>query len=168
MERIHGGDNMQKSSCLFRRLSRTVAVSLGLCLAGPAVAAGPFDGIYQLADTTEFYSVHQSGSQMIVGNFIVANGFQIGVLLSNGQQFNTPRLDFWNLFSGPVSGSVAQLQGEAVFGACSVLASASFSETGATLTIHSVNTTPAGATQGINCTAVVPSVSSSYGLVKVF
>ena len=158
---------MRTTSNLFLRMSRRAAVLAGLCLAGHAIAAGPFDGIYQLAGTEEFYSVHQNGSRMIVGNFIVGR-FPIAMLLTNGQQFNATRLDYWNLFSGPISGSVAQLQGEAVFGACFLSATANFTQAGATVTVNSVSQTLAGSGQGTNCAAVLPPAGLSFGLVKVF
>lgn len=158
---------MKKTTDLFRRMRRRAAMLLGLCLAGPAFAAGQFDGIYQLAGTEEFYSVHQNASRLIVGNFIVGR-FPIGILLTNGQQFNATRLDYWNLFSGPISGSVAQLEGEATSGACFLAATASFTQTGATVTVNSVSQTLAGAGQGIYCAGVLPAVGTSYGLVKVF
>lgn len=137
--------------------------------ADTAFAAGLYDAIYQLPGTQEFYSVHQSGNSLIVGNFITQQGFQVNAPLSNGQQFTTPRLDYWNLFSGPLNGATASLQGEAVFGACYITETVTFSPSGAAAVINSATNTAAGNAQGIDCPGLFGGfVGNPFPWTKVF
>lgn len=132
------------------------ASAMLLALCGHVSAAGLYDGIYQYGSALEWYSVHQSGNGMIVGNFISHRNFPIAWSLSNGQPYLSQTNDYWNLFGGTMSGASATLQGEVVAGACNVTLNANFSVAGRiTVTITAVSPTVRGVAQGINCDTVL-------------
>jgi hypothetical protein len=69
--------------------------------------------------------------------------------LANGQTYVAPRVDNWDLLSGPVVYGVASVQGETAFGACTVNAQIDFSNL--TFRFLTFTATQSGLVQGVNC-----------------
>lgn len=118
-----------------------------------AVAAGPYDSIYNLPGTAEYLTVHQNGTNMIVGHFKTLPASGIVFYLGDGQAFQIQRADMWDLYSGVISGNTVVLVGEMAYGACESTKRAVFSASGVTITQVSIRNTPAGTAAGISCGA---------------
>ena len=148
---------------------------IAMAVCNSAAAAGIYDGIYQLPNSQEFYSVHQSGSGMIVGGFSVSPASGINSLLRNGQLFTITKANIWDLFSGsasvpttPSSIVTANLQGEVDYGACSASINVVFSPSGTTVRYTGYTQTSAGVAQGVNCSAIFNSILSRNGGLNTF
>ncbi|MDB5946735.1 MAG: hypothetical protein JWQ33_1761, partial [Ramlibacter sp.] len=122
-----------------------------------AVAAGQWDGIYQVGDKA-FLSVHQNGSSIIIGAFSTIPSWNIMVLLTNEQGFVPPRIDQWDLFSGTLFGSTVTVTGETAYGACNSSATITFTTAGATITRNFLSNTAAGTAQGVNCASLFQTI----------
>lgn len=135
-------------------------------------AAGAYDGIYQLAGSEKYYSVHQKNASMIFAGFYVEPQSQFYDTLENGQNYVPNRLDHWDLYTGQVSGAFVSLRGESAFGACVLTHDVTFNANGATITLTGATATPSGVSQGINCTqvmnALIAVTGRTYALNKVF
>lgn len=130
---------------------RLFAALVAVCFSTAALAAGPYDGIYNVPGTKEYLSVHQNGSWMIVGNFSTIPASNIVYYLGDGQQTMPTRMDKWDLFSGTISGNSVTLVGEIAYGACSSQTGAVFNSSGVTVTQQYISTTALGIAQGVNC-----------------
>jgi hypothetical protein len=152
-------------------LKKTVGVS-ALCFAGPLMAAGPLDGIYQIEDFESWLSVHQSGSHVIVGEFFKISG-TFSQALRNGQTYSTDVGSRWNLLSGDlVSGSNSlTIVGETQLGACFTNYRIDFGAPQLWMELVSMTTTPAGAAKGIDCPgeyAARTTKGTWYKIYKIF
>ena len=137
---------------------------------GSASASGPYDGIYSLPGTQLYWSIHQNNGGIIVAAFNTIPASNIFLYLSNGQYFDIPRLDVWDLFSGPLSGTHVTLTGEMAYGACLATYSATFSASAVTVTGISFVNTPFGNSRGVNCPGLFQYTSGwiTQTLPKVF
>ncbi len=143
-----------------KKLIAHTLVTMAAC--NTATAAGIYDGIYQLTGSQEYYSVHQTGTGMIAGRFIVSNSNGSAVFLLNGQRFVIPFANFWDLYSGTASVPTAaiptvtaNLTGEIDGGACNASINIVFSAFGASFTHTSYTQTAAGITQTIDCIGIL-------------
>src|SRR5205809_4063017 len=85
---------------------------------GQAAAAGVYDGIYQVASTDEYYSVHQNGSRIVIGAYYVFPRSILSISSPLGG-FAPPQSNLWDVLGGTFSSATAaQLTGEFGFGEC--------------------------------------------------
>lgn len=131
-----------------------------------ANAAGPYDGIYNVPNTSEFLSVHQNGSHVIIGGFATVPATGIYYSLGDGQIFPPTRADNWELFSGDSFGSTVVVTGETAFGACESDKLVVFTGSEAIVTQLYVRTTAIGFTFGINCPSYQDFFVSRLGLTR--
>lgn len=152
------------------------AVLLAVLLSNKALAAGPFDGIYQIPNTREFYSVHQSGNGIIIGLFTVTPApTGLTLTLSNGQRFRVANVNTWDLLSGSITSvtaaspnATANVQGELGGGACIASISIVFSATGGVGRATGFTQTAEGAAQSINCNQLFQDFAARFGGFAVF
>ena len=124
---------------------------LALSMAGSALAAGLYDGIYQHpTDTNNYLSVHQNGTTLIVASYNTIQSTNVTYYSAIGN-FTPARADIWDLLVGTISGNTAFLSGEIIYGACSMQMNMVFDAKGATATLLSVQNTNAGNAQGMRC-----------------
>lgn len=133
-----------------------------------ATAAGPFDGIYSVPNTSEFLSVHQNGNRVIVGGFSTIPASGITFFLGDGQQFPPERADLWELFSGDSSGSTVFVTGEIAYGACEADKRVEFNGSTAVVTQLFIRTTSVGFRYGINCPAYQDFLISRFGFTRTY
>jgi hypothetical protein len=132
--------------------------------AASALAAGPYDGVYQYGLSSTYYSVHQNGNTLLVVSLgsVPANGigFSIGSYVVHP---NT--VDFWAYSIGPLStGSAARVSGIGVWGACDVTTDVSFDGVGnAYATFVAASNTPFGTQQGVNCVSLYQTLVATVG-----
>lgn len=134
-------------------------------LTASAFAAGPYDAIYQSSTSASTYAaVHQNGGNVIIAIYDSrpSNGSSID---TRGGTIVPPKLNFWDVFSGPIAGSVTTVTGQHNYGGCVQTVDVVFSDTGFTATVTADAPTPAGITAGLNCTT---GVGSSGLFVKVW
>lgn len=130
---------------------------LGLALAlvgASAMANGPYDGVYQYGLSPVFYSVHQSGSTLLVASMgsLPLSGVQIG--LGAGFTVVPSSIQHWTYSIGSINGNTARVTGLANFGACSTTTDVTFDGQGnAYGTFVNSVTTLFGSQQGVNCPA---------------
>jgi hypothetical protein len=122
-----------------------------LCLAGPLMAAGPLDGIYQFGDAEDWLSMHQNGNHVVVGSFFNVAGPSYVTIL--GKQFQGNKAGIWELLGGDLAanGTSLTVSGESRYGACQATYFIDFSAPQIWVQWVSLTTTPAGAAQGIDC-----------------
>lgn len=133
---------------------RSLLAGVAVFLSGTASAAGAYDGIYQVPGLQEFYSVHQSGNGLIIGGFFTQPQSTYFYTLINGQRYTPPRNDNWDLFSGPIAGARAVVEGETASGACTASLEFVFGSP-TVITILNMQPTASGLSQGINCASVL-------------
>lgn len=133
-----------------------------------AMAGGPYDGIYNLPSTPEYLSVHQNGTNMIVGWFSTIPATGIMFNLGNGQQFPPARVDIWDLFSGVISGNSIRLVGEVAYGACNSTMDAAFTASSVTVTQKFISTTSLGNSYGIDCPSYQQYLVNTKGLSQTW
>jgi len=133
-----------------------------------AVAAGPYDGIYQHPTRTSNYaSVHQNGNSLIIALFDTMPASGVRMSTESGAVMPT-RFDFWDLYQGAINGNLATMSGQTAFGGCVSTFALVFDAAGhATATFTSVTATALGTAQGLNC-ASGTAVGSSLAYTKVF
>jgi hypothetical protein len=148
--------------------------SIALCaaLTSPAFAAGPYDGVYQYGLNPAYYSVHQSGNQMIVASlgFVAMNG--VGFTFGNYQVVPN-QIGYWEYSSGTVTGNKARIAGTGIFGSCVSTSDVTFESSGnATVTLVSYANTSFGTSQGVNCASLFRDLTTEVGttitLRKIF
>ena len=130
-------------------LKKSVGLA-ALCVAGPLMAAGPVDGIYQFGQAEDWLSMHQSGNHVIVGRFFKVKGtFNVTIM---GKQFMGGGGGVWDLLGGDfaANGTTLRVSGESKHGACLTTFLIDFSAPQVWLQWVSDTTTPAGAAQGID------------------
>lgn len=146
------------------RLRKFVS-SFALALAsGATYAAAPYDGIYQVA-TGEWITVLEKNGYVIAGYYFSnpSNGVLFYSLV-NGQRYVPPRLDNWDLLSGPLSNGIATLTGDTIYGACTVTLQLNFSLPA--MRFSFITPTASGAAQGINCLSVGDWLIFNHGQVN--
>ena len=129
-----------------------------------AHAAGPFDGLYQSQTDGRYFSVHQSGSLLRVGQFGTAKPSAQDWILSGdgGTTFSrTPELGFWGIASGPVDGNVAVIQGDEPFYECFVRSRVTLNADGSlTFVTQASGQTATGVRYGSNCNTPRPTFTA--------
>lgn len=134
-----------------------------------AVAAGPYDGIYQSArSNTTYISVHQNGGNMIAAIFgSLKNGGNTS--FSNSAGSITPvNLETWEAVKGGIVGNVATLAGTVNYEGCEEIYRVVFDGNGgAVVTILSSVSTPRGFAYRLNCGAGA-AIGSTLQFVKIF
>ena len=121
---------------------------------GNALAAGQYDGIYNLPNTATYISVHQNGTRIIMGVFTTGTATNINFRLSDGQVVPGSRLDYWDLISGDLIGNHVRLVGQTAFGGCETTMAANFiTDSVMALTQVSMRNTPQGSAAFIDCAA---------------
>lgn len=144
---------------------RKIVASFALALASCATyAAAPYDGIYQVT-TGEWITVLEKNGYVVAAYYFsnASNGALV-YNLNNGQHYVPPRLDNWDLLSGPLSNGVATLTGESVFGACKVTMQLNFNLPALRFTF--ITPTPSGQAQGVNCLSVGDWLIFNHGNVN--
>lgn len=130
-------------------------------------ASGVYDGIYQLGSSQTYWTVQQNGAHLIVGEFTSLPSTGISLTTTSGVTVRPSNLDTWELRSGTISGSTAQLSGNSTYGACLETISAVFDAFGnVRSTTVSMTNTALGTTQAINCNAVMLQILSTTGLTR--
>lgn len=144
-----------------RILSSLVAVLLCV-VCGSVSAAGPFDGIYQTGPKS-YFSIHQLGDEMIIGEFSTVPAFGIVFTTGDRQAFVPERADVWDLFKGRLIGTSATLFGETIYGACNLSMTITFGQGVAFVTRNFLANTTAGTRQGVSCPALFQHIASQPG-----
>lgn len=130
-----------------------------------ASAVGPYDGIYQRSgSSTEYFSVHQNGTTLIVASFFTLGWVGVGIDTPGGL-FVPNRTDLWELYRGEIYGASTTVTGETYYGICSAKVRMVFDSTGVDLTIQSVTATAEATAQLLTCTQPPP---DWFRYVKVF
>lgn len=147
---------------------RSIAVFITLLASAVSVfASGIYDGIYQLGSTQTYWTVQQNGNNMIAAEFTTLPSTGISLTTTSGVTVRPNVLDVWELHSGPISGTTAQLTGNSIYGACSQVITAVFDAFGnVRSTISSLTNTTLGTAQGINCNAILLQIQSTTGLTR--
>jgi hypothetical protein len=138
-----------------------------------AIAAGPYDGVYQYGLSPAYYSVHQNGNTLLV--------VSLGSVPANGISFSTgpyvvrpATVDFWAYSIGAMSSAnTARVSGIGIWGACNATTDVSFDGAGnAFATFVSATNTLLGTQQGVNCVGlyqtIVATVGTTLTLRKIF
>ena len=127
-----------------------------LLIATTAFAAGPYDGVYQRGLSPSYTSVHQSGNTLLAIGLDTLPASGISVPTVTGQSIQLASMDFWAYSIGTIAGNVAQMSGTTAFGGCVGSGTVVFDGAGnATSTLMSLTNTPSGASQGLNCAALL-------------
>ena len=132
-------------------LKKTLGLA-ALCFAGPLLAAGPLDGIYQVGTGEEWLSIHQTGNHLIVGRFFKTTGTNT-VHMANGQDYTTSTGARWYLLSGDLAPDATSLNitGDSNLGACTSTYRLDFGASQIWMEWVAESTTPAGIEKGIDC-----------------
>ena len=140
------------------------------CMIAPqaASAIGQHDGIYNIPNTQEYLSVHQNGTTIIIGYFATIPASGIVFYLGDGQQLPPSRVDYWDLFSGPIVGNSVVVTGEIAYGACSSRMGVVFNGSSLSVTQQFISTTPLGTANGINCPGYQNFLVSRRGLTQIY
>lgn len=127
---------------------------LALSMTTSAMAAGPYDGIYQSASSPSTYaSVHQNGASLIVALFTIGGVTGVSVAGTFGMVSNA-NLDTWVLYQGAMIGTHAVLTGESTFHACSPSINFDIDSSGnAVITVTALARTALGVSQNVVCDA---------------
>lgn len=137
-----------------------------LALAGTTHAAGVYDGIYASPNSsTRYASIHQSGSAMIVAIFDTTTVPTI-LFSSPGGVVRANRFDYWDLYTGSISGNIAALTGQTAFGNCAMSMQVTFTSSAATFTASAMSNTSLGNANGTNCPGI--SQGNSLTFQKVY
>ena len=138
-----------------KSISKKLAgIGLTLSMAASAMAAGPYDGIYQSVSSPSTYaSVHQNGASLIVVLFTISGVTGVSVVGTFGKVTNA-NLDTWVLYQGAMIGTHAVLTGESTFHACSPSIDFDIDSSGnALITVTALARTALGAAQNVVCDA---------------
>jgi hypothetical protein len=137
-----------------------------------ALAAGPYDGVYQYGLSPAYYSVHQSGNTLVVASLgtTALSGVRISI---GGYAVTPPSIDNWSYSIGTISGSSARVVGVGIYGACIATTDVAFDTAGnLSATLVGVTDAPFGNQQGVNCAALYQSITAAVGptliLRKIF
>jgi hypothetical protein len=139
---------------------------LGWALAmscGSALAAGPYDGVYQQGLNPAYYSVHQNGNTLLVASLASMPANAIAITLG-ASVVHPSTIDYWTYSIGAIFGNTARVTGVGIFGACSVTTDIVFDGAGtASATFVGVANTLFGNQQGVNCSALYQSALAASG-----
>lgn len=144
-------------------MKKLIAAAL-LCASGAAIAAGPLDGIYVNLNGG-FGSVHSNGSSIFVIGLsqVPASGIYFSSVVGTVRPTS---VDQWDYASGVINGSVADVSGVTMYGACTFAARITFTAGSAVLQITGAANTLVGNASGVNCRALTSLPAST--LLKAF
>ncbi len=150
-------------------MKRTLAVLALISLATTALAGGRYDGIYaHPLSNASWMSVHHDDTRMVAAAFasLVQMDVRTPITLPIGATY-PPIINTWDLLGGPLSGNVATVSGEVLFGACHATFKLVFGPDSFQLFPLSVTQTAQGrrdnfpcqnATQGVNWPLTYPRI----------
>lgn len=85
------------------------ALLLGTSLS--AMAAGPFDGLYQsTSNEKSFILIQQNGPMVLVANYYAIPSSEV-IYMIGGDAFKPPQLYVWDAYMGPINGTGGWSQG---------------------------------------------------------
>jgi hypothetical protein len=132
--------------------------------APPALAAGPYDGIYQWADGY-YLSVHQIGGGTLIGTIYwvyTANTEQVGARAIS-------ETDTFDLFHGQLVGSSATMTGTRFYRGCSPSYDFNFNtDSSLTVRLISISNSPGVSTGDVDCAARYSSVGSIWTIPRIY
>jgi hypothetical protein len=142
-------------------------IGFGAPASPPVTATGLYDGIYAWADGN-YLSVHQDSMSIIATNYF-NDSTSMAFRTASGSVLLVPQLDLFDLLSGPLTGSTAQIKGTRFHRACNVSYDFTFGEN-ATLraTRTGVSNTAIADAAGISCSAILGSESTTRTMQKIF
>lgn len=148
---------------------KKIITAIAALIAGTAMAAGPYDGIYvRLGAANAYVAIHTNGEQLIATAYTIIPASGIHMTSPIGNVMPT-QLNTWDLFSGTISGSTGIVTGRSLFEACNMSMSFNFTGTGAVATLTGLSNTLIGNSSGVNCAAlwnIVPGNQANY--LRVF
>ncbi|MGB6100226.1 MAG: hypothetical protein WBG44_05050 [Comamonas sp.] len=114
-------------------MKRALVILALASIAACAVAGGRYDGIYaHPLSNAAWVSLHHDDTRVVAAAFSSSLQFDGSVVIATAIGVTIPSvMNTWDLLGGPLSGNVAIISGEVLFGACQatmkiVLADGSF------------------------------------------
>lgn len=142
-------------------------VCMPLIFLGSAQADTTYDGIYQWSPGN-FLSLHQDGTQMIATIYFTNDGNFSFSTQSGSGVLPVPQLDLFDLMSGSVIGSTAQIEGTRFHRACNVTYDFKFNlDSSITATRVGVSNTSMADSAGISCASIVASEATTITVPKI-
>lgn len=133
------------------------ALLLGTSLS--AMAAGPFDGLYQsTSNEKSFILVQQSGPMVLAANYYAIPSSEI-VYMIGGQSFVPPQMYVWDAYMGPITGTDGVVTGLAAMGACNVTQRLFVDGHTLNWSVVKAEQTALGMSQGVQCSWIFNGIS---------
>lgn len=132
-----------------------------------AQATSPYDGIYQWSPG-QYLSLHQDGTKIIAALFFTNDGNYTFPAAAGAGTLPVQQLDIFDLMSGPVTGSTAQMDGTRFHRACNVAYDFRFNND-ATITVTriGVSNTAAAGSAHISCSSIVGMEAATMIVPKI-
>lgn len=128
--------------------------------------AGPYDGVYQAAGSTQLTVVLQSGTTLGAAA-LGANGLSGIQFTGQGGRVLPSSINTWVAGTGPIVGNVATISGVTDFGACNTVQRLTFNGTGG-MVVESVSSTLTAFGTANFYSCVPTALAASVTLSKVF
>lgn len=152
-----------------KKFAKSLASALVVLTASMhAMAAGPFDGLYQ-SETNEksFFMVQQNVAQLLVTNYYALKTDGSIAIYYNAFTAKPSELLIWDAYMGPLKGDTATVTGLVINMMCDATFEVSLSATKLTVKLLKITQTAVGKTQSTPCSQLIP-VGSTTSAKRVF